>query len=147
MKEFIAKAGEDLDQMTEGLAQIDTDFKAVATFFGEEPKVDPAEFFTIFLTFTTGFNKAYEENTQAVMQAEKIAKREAAKKAKEDEDERRKKATAEGKVNPRAGAGASNAAAKQEAVVDELLSTITAGDAFKNRKRTAGPRKVNLQVE
>eukprot|EP01113_Clastostelium_recurvatum_P000474 TRINITY_DN1020_c0_g1_i1.p1 TRINITY_DN1020_c0_g1~~TRINITY_DN1020_c0_g1_i1.p1 ORF type:complete len:1287 (+),score=454.62 TRINITY_DN1020_c0_g1_i1:105-3965(+) len=148
MREFVSRTAEDLDTMNADLTQIDADFKTLAGFFGEDPKIDPAEFLVIFVKFADSYGKTREENAQAVLQAEKIAKREAAAKAKEEEAERKKKAAAE---NPRAGnrvgGGPTNVAAKQEAVVDELLSTITAGDAFKNRRRAAAPRKVNLDIE
>lgn len=139
--EFVSNASVDIEHISQSADQIDAEFKALATLFGEDPKIDPTEFFQMFLKFIDHYDKAAKDNEASSLQAEKIAKREAAKKLKEEEDAKKKKLAEERKQK--------GEEAIPEAVVDDLLNTIASGDAFKNRRR-AGPRqtkKVDVDLD
>jgi len=134
MAQFIPKTNEEIDTLGATFAQMESDYKQLCDFFGEESKTDPSEVLGTFVKFTEAFDDAVKENEAQKLAAEKNAKREAAKKIKEEEDERKKKLTADKKTG--SGLGAAVGAKKEnEAVVDELLSNITSGSMFQNRVR------------
>ncbi|KAN0050070.1 hypothetical protein ACTA71_003171 [Dictyostelium dimigraforme] len=128
-EEFCTQTSEDIDLITSSSQQIETDYKDLLTMFGEDSKTEPNEFFGMFTKFMEQYDKATKENEQLSIQAEKIAKREAAKKIKEEEDAKKKQLAEERKQK--------GEEAIPEAVVDDLLNTIASGDAFKNRRRRA----------
>jgi len=129
-EEFCKQAAEDIEIITTSAAEIETEFRELLASFGEDAKSEPSEFFGMFLKFVEHYEKATKENEQLSIQAEKIAKREAAKKLKEEEDAKKKQLAEERKQK--------GEEAIPEAVVDDLLNTIASGDAFKNRRRAGG---------
>jgi len=143
MSEFVALTTDELDTLVSEMSKMEADFKELTSFFGEDPKIDPAEFFTIFVKFLQGFESAVKENEAEKLAVEKAAKREAAKKIKEEEDEKKKKLAE--KKGPGVSGGGKNEA-KNEAVVDELLSTITSGSMFQNRRRPGAGAKAAIPV-
>ncbi|EFA83348.1 actin binding protein [Heterostelium album PN500] len=139
---FLKVAQEDIDQITDNSQQMETEFRTLATNYGEDPKIDPSEFLMMFVKFVEQYDKSTKENEQLAQQAEKIAKREAAKKLKEEEDAKKKQAAEERKKK-----GASEEV-MPEAVVDDLLNTIASGDAFKNRRRAGrGARAAQVDLD
>ncbi|KAK5582503.1 hypothetical protein RB653_004088 [Dictyostelium firmibasis] len=128
-EEFCIQTSEDIDLITSSSQQIETDYKELLAMFGEDSKSEPSEFFGMFTKFMDQYDKATKENEQLSIQAEKIAKREAAKKLKEEEDAKKKQLAEERKQKGEEAA--------PESVVDDLLNTIASGDAFKNRRRRA----------
>ncbi|EGC36883.1 hypothetical protein DICPUDRAFT_150581 [Dictyostelium purpureum] len=122
-EDFCVQTSEDIDLITSASQQIETDYKELLAVFGEDSKSEPNEFFGMFLKFMDQYDKSTKENEQLSIQAEKIAKREAAKKLKEEEDAKKKQMVEEGKQKG------------EENIVDDLLNTIASGDAFKNRRR------------
>ncbi|GAM27596.1 hypothetical protein SAMD00019534_107720 [Acytostelium subglobosum LB1] len=140
---FIKAAQEDIDQITENSQLLETEFKNLATSFGEDAKIDPSEFLSMFVKFLESYDKSTKENEQLAAQAEKIAKREAAKKLKEEEDAKKKQLAEERKQK-----GATEEEAMPEAVVDDLLNAIASGDAFKNRRRAGrGARAAQVDLD
>ncbi|KAM9949412.1 hypothetical protein ACTFIT_010621 [Dictyostelium discoideum] len=139
-EEFCTQTAEDIDLITSSSQQIETDYKDLLAMFGEDSKSEPSEFFGMFTKFMDQYDKATKENEQLSIQAEKIAKREAAKKLKEEEDAKKKQLAEERKQK-------GETVEVKESVVDDLLDTIASGDAFKNRRRRARKTDQDSTIE
>jgi survival motor neuron protein len=125
MSQFLFVAKEDFKAIQKDIQQVEADFKSLADWFGEDPaKKTPEELFGTVNEFVTQYEKSREEIRKAAEAAEKEKKKEA-------EREKRRLQTEAAKQKTAAQPGAQN----MESVVDDLLSTVRDGDAFRNRRK------------
>jgi len=120
---FVFVASEDFKNIQKDFTDIETEFKSLVDWFGEDPsKKTPEELFGTLGEFCTHYERARTDNVKARELAEKNQKKEADKEKRRQQTEATKKVSAEKSV-------------VEETVVDDLLSTVRDGDAFRNRRK------------
>lgn len=114
---FVPMAETSVEKLVGRMETVVTHMKELLVYFGEDPKVEPDEFFGQVATFVLAFDKAKKDTARRKALAEKTALAEA-KKAKAAEERRAKKA-----------AGGSQGAQDNDAFED-MLSDLGTGAAF-----------------
>eukprot|EP00026_Physarum_polycephalum_P007846 Phypoly_transcript_07915.p1 GENE.Phypoly_transcript_07915~~Phypoly_transcript_07915.p1 ORF type:complete len:486 (+),score=132.87 Phypoly_transcript_07915:33-1460(+) len=126
MTQFLFVAKEDFKTIQKDIQSVESEFKALADWFGEDPaKKTPEELFGTVNEFVVQYQRSCEDIKKAAELAEKEKKKEAEREKRRLQTEAAKQKTA---AQP-GGAG------NMETVVDDLLSTVRDGDAFRNRRK------------
>lgn len=126
MKSFIAQSAIEFAELEKFFAESEEQFKVLVMLYGEDPKTTPEEFFTALGKFMAAYEKCVKELDKEKEALEKIKKREAAKAAKAAKPAAKKKEEPAG-------------SATGEAVVDDLLTSVKEGGAFKARRAARPP--------
>jgi len=79
MTEFLTKGKTDYAELEATLSDTQKNFAALLELYGEDPKVTPEEFFKIWTTFITMYQKAKDENEKVKENEKKRAKRDKGK--------------------------------------------------------------------
>lgn len=125
ISQFLFVAKEDFKTIQKDIKSVEEEFKGLADWFGEDPaKKTPEELFGCVNEFLNHYKKACEDIKKAAELAEKEKKKEAEREKRRIQTEAAKQKTA-----------ATPGAASAETVVDDLLSTVRDGDAFRNRRK------------
>jgi len=131
MQNFYAKASHECQTLEAKLKKIEENFPKLAEYFGEQPNVQPEQFFSTINAAVQHLEKARADNEKRGQMAAK------AKEAEERRAKLREKGAAAGAA--RAGAGGGGPGAPDKGVMDNLIGQLHTGDAFALRK-AGGPR-------
>jgi len=132
MSQFISKAQSDIETMLMNFKIMEDKYKDACNYFGEDSKtMQPEELFGIVWTFVGLVRDAVKANQQAIVNAEKNARREDARVKRQAEMDAKKKST----TTPEG----------HDTVVEELFGALQGGNIFKNRRLTQ--QQQNLQMK
>ncbi|KCV69699.1 hypothetical protein H696_04106 [Fonticula alba] len=127
---FSQEAGKDFEDITKRQERLDSFYKEILAMYGEDPAMQPEEFFAQFNTFLQLFNQAREENkirAARAAQAERVAAAQKEKELKRAEEEAKRKVITD----------LSEAQEDDKHLLDGILESLASGDAFgaKSRRR------------
>ena len=118
-------------------------YEAAVIHFGEEPKISPDEFFGIFAQFVSSYNMAKAENEAAVLKEEELKRREAAIQvfyvlnlSQERQNQRSRQ---------KSGIAALTSNDGDQGGLDDLISSIRSGKAFKGPRSASTARRTNIK--
>lgn len=129
MKDFVVKSKEKFENLQMEYTEMEVAYKDVVAYFGEDPKnTKPDEFFGIFKTFITSFERAKADN-KAIKEREL-----AAKKRKEEMEQRKKQAS------NKPSSGVQMSGKDEKHLMDNLLETLRDGRDLETRSKRRGGR-------
>ncbi|KAK9694040.1 hypothetical protein K7432_013605 [Basidiobolus ranarum] len=130
MRGFLASAGEQLSESQTKYERMHVTYEKIVKSYGEDPKtMTPEEFFGIFKSFMTSFEKALKDNRLRREQIERAEKRKHQENAKLDEPIAEKPLESELSVNP------SPPTEEEKGVMDSLLDVLRRGNDFNAARR------------
>jgi len=133
MTTFLAKTRDELTQIDTNYKFMQEAYKTAVEYLGEDTQTtQPEDFFGVLYQFTLALQEAKKQNDMAVINDEKLKRREEAKQKRQNEMDNKKKA----EPNP-----------KMDNVVDELFGALKGGDLFKNRRVATQQQKQQLQQQ
>ncbi|KAL9555089.1 hypothetical protein MBANPS3_002512 [Mucor bainieri] len=140
MRSFRNDAIEKFEELEVRYTSMDVAYRDVVTYFGENPdQMKPDEFFGIFKTFTSSWERAMTDNVSARKKLENMEK------ARRAEEERRERI----KAQKLRGVDTSDAnhSGLDEDIMDNLLDKLRAGEIDTNIKRTRNNERSNTSRE
>ncbi|KAG2196955.1 hypothetical protein INT46_008126 [Mucor plumbeus] len=140
MRSFRNNAIEKFEELEVRYTSMDVAYKDVVTYYGENPdQMKPDEFFGIFKTFTSSWERAMTDNVSARKKLENMEK------ARRAEEARREKI----KAQKLRGVDTSDAnqSGLDEDIMDNLLDKLRAGEIDTNIKRTRNNERSNTPRE
>ena len=130
---WLKECEQNFSVLEEIYGQADSDYKNLVLFWGDDPKLwQPEDWFATFGKFAKSLQKCLEDNIRERELAEKAAKRAAEKEKKVASHNTPTSNFNQIKETPVKKGTANNVEA--EALVDELLSSMRDGNAFKMRR-------------
>ncbi|CAG8616739.1 494_t:CDS:10 [Acaulospora morrowiae] len=137
MKEFVVKSQEKFEQLRVKYTSMEVAYKDVLSYFGEDVKnTKPDEFFGIFKTFITSFERVRSDN-------KKVKERELSAQRRREEIENRKKRAAATSPGVHVGEGVTMDSSEEKHLMDNLLETLRDGRDLDTRSRNRrGNRRV-----
>ncbi|CAG8587781.1 5192_t:CDS:2, partial [Funneliformis mosseae] len=135
MKSFVINSQQKFEELQVKYTAMEVAYKDVVAYFGEDPKnTKPDEFFGVFKTFITSFEKARNENKQQRERELAIQKR------KEEAENRKKHARPSPSVNI---SSASQDSVEEKHLMDNLLESLRDGVDLdsRSRRRRGGKEK------
>ncbi|KAL7308771.1 hypothetical protein PS15m_011936 [Mucor circinelloides] len=140
MRSFRNDAIEKFEELEVRYTSMDVAYRDVVTYFGENPdQMKPDEFFGIFKTFTSSWERAMTDNVSARKKLENMEK---ARRAEEERRERIKAQKLRGVDTSDA-----NQSGLDEDIMDNLLDKLRAGEIDTNIKRTRNNERSNTSRE
>ncbi|CEI97859.1 hypothetical protein RMCBS344292_11984 [Rhizopus microsporus] len=135
MKKFRDDAIEKFEELEVRYTSMDVAYRDVVTYFGENPdQMKPDEFFSIFKTFTSSWERAMSDNLSA---RKKLESREKARLAEEARREKIKAQKLRGVVTSEA---ISPGVDEDKNIMDNLLDKLRAGELDTSLKRSKQER-------
>jgi len=133
MTTFLAKTRDELVQIDSNYKVMCDAYKTAVEYLGEDVQTSqPEEFFGVLYQFTLALQEAKKQNDMAVVNDEKLKRREEAKQKRQIDMDTKKKS----EPNP-----------KMDNVVDELFGALKGGDLFKNRRVATQQQRQQLQAQ
>ncbi|CDS04805.1 hypothetical protein LRAMOSA07335 [Lichtheimia ramosa] len=134
MVEFRDKALEKFEELEVRYTSMDVAYKDAVAFYGENPnEMKPDEFFGIFKTFTSSWERAMSDNKNARKKLEQMER------ARRMEEERRERIKAQRQRGVDTSEDNGSAGSEEEKnLMDNLLDRLRAGDLDTGNKRTRG---------
>ncbi|CAI2186042.1 20571_t:CDS:2, partial [Funneliformis geosporum] len=135
MQKFVISSQQKFEELQVKYTSMEVAYKDVVAYFGEDPKnTKPDEFFGVFKTFITSFEKARHDNKQQRERELAIQKR------KEEAENRKKAARPSPGVNINS---ASQDSVEEKHLMDNLLESLRDGVDLdsRSRRRRGGKEK------
>jgi len=125
MSAFNETASNKYKSLDERFKKYEKDYAKAVELYGEDPKMEPEEFFGIFWKFCQAFAQAKVDNEEAAKKALADAKKEAERKDREDKRRRKRESTGNKAGDVKGGGGGDH-----EGGLDDIISSIRTGKAF-----------------